>query len=291
MFATDYGMTDPTFYSHKFMAEPLSSNAKETLKFKTTNLFENDATKNNLKDAFAKRNPALIYIASHGIGAQGEDLSVQKRYNGAVCCQELGANPNVPPQEGIFSADDVPAGGTCAEGAVIFDFSCYGYGTPAQSDFYHWTTEHNIRVAGSEKFNSSEDFIAALPKKLLAHPNGPIGFFGHVDTAWLSGFADPENPYTLQRWSSRMGPFKNAVEAILKQRTLGMVLYSMNEKLKQGNEFLVETYDRVKSGRENMASEKKAVFVEEWITRTDAANYMLFGDPATRVRLPSSSTG
>lgn len=284
IFATDYGPQDPTFYSHKFMADPISKHIKETLHFKTTTLFEDDATKANLKNAVTNANPALIYVASHGIGAQGQGINIQKRVNGAVCCQELGQNPNIPPEDGIFSGDDVPSGGACAEGSAFFDFSCYGYGTPSRSDFYHWTTPTNARTPGAE-FNAVEDFIAALPKKLLAHPRGPVGFFGHVDTAWLCAFADPNNAYILQRWSNRMGPFKKAVEEILKGHTLGMVLNSMNANYSIGNQVLTNTYDRVHSGEEVMTPEKNATLVDYWITRTDAANYMLFGDPATNVKI------
>lgn len=48
---------------------------------------------------------------------------------------------------------------------------------------------------------------------------------------------------------------------------------------------LTNTYDRVHSGEEVMTPEKNATLVDYWITRTDAANYMLFGDPATNVKI------
>ncbi len=284
IFATDYGSQDPTFYSHRFMAEPLSIYTNGTLNCETTCLFESDATKANLVNAFTRSNPALIYVASHGMAAQNEDLEVQKKVNGAICCKELGDDPAVPREQGIFSADDVPTNKACAEGSAIFDFSCFGYGTPARSDFYHWTTPKNMRKPG-EELNTTADFIAALPKKLLAHPRGPVGFFGHVDTAWLCAFADPNNPYIMQRWTNRMGPFKKAVEEILKGRTLGMALDSMNANYNLGNNLINNFNDRVRAGLEQLTPEKKSTLVDYWITRNDAANYMLFGDPATYINI------
>ena len=97
IFATDYGPQDPTFfYSHRFMAQPISLFTKEDLHFNTTTLFEKDATKANLKKAITtKAKPALVYVASHGIGAQNKDIATQKKVNGAICCQELGEKPTI----------------------------------------------------------------------------------------------------------------------------------------------------------------------------------------------------
>lgn len=285
MFAPNWGLEDPTFFSKTFMAQPLSEYARNDLSFPTTTLFEDDATKANLAAAIAHSNPAMIYTASHGLGAPKEDLSVQKKYNGAICCQDMIA-PGNPPHEGFYSADDVPDNGTPAEGSAFFDFSCYGYGTPARSDFYHWTQNRASGADGNPNFNAAQDFISALPKKLLAHPRGPIGFFGHVDTAWLHGFADPANPYVLERWTARMGPFKKAVEQILGAHSLGMVLNSMNSGFNIGNFMLTNTYDRIRAGAEVMTPEKNSKLVDYWITRNDGQNYLLFGDPGTRVRIP-----
>ncbi len=43
---------------------------------------------------------------------------------------------------------------------------------------------------GGERGFGEHDFVAALPKRLLAHPRGPIAYAGHRDTAWRHGFAD-----------------------------------------------------------------------------------------------------
>jgi len=152
----------------------------------------------------------------------------------------------------------------------------------------HWTLNPSERAAARQSaLNAREDFISALPKRLLANPKGPIAFIGHVDAAWLHGFADPANPYILERWHSRIRPFKEAVEGILSAQTLGLTLNAMNKSFDIGNFFLTNAADRVQSGLEVLTPEKNSILVEYWITRTDAQNYMLFGDPGTYVRIPS----
>lgn len=280
MFAPDWGITDPTYFSKAFMIQPLSKHVKDKLHFTTRDLVEDNATKENLVDAMEDANPSLVYTASHGLAAPREKLAVQRKYNGAICCQGMQEGTK-PGPEHIYSADDVPSDEGYLEGSVFFEFSCFGYGTPGRSDYMHWL--------GSPDLNADEDFVSALPKKLLAHPRGPIGFFGHVDAAWLHGFADPADPYILDRWHSRIRPFKKAVEEILNAQTLGLVLNTMNERLGIGNHMLANAADRIASGAEVMTPEKNSTLVEYWITRTDAQNYMLFGDPATYVRIPTQN--
>ena len=82
----------------------------------------------------------------------------------------------------------------------------------------------------------------------------------------------------MQRWSNRMGPFKKAVEEILKvDETLGMVLNSMNDNYDIGNRVLTNLLDNIHSGAEIPTPETKAILVDYWIARTDARNYMLLG--------------
>ena len=125
---------------------------------------------------------------------------MQRRVNGAICCQAtdgdwLSTPDNVPD-------DDTPF----LEGAVFFQFACYGYGTPDKSDFMHWL--------GQPALNAEADFVAALPKRLLAHPRGPIAYIGHVDTAWLHGFDDPDSPLILDAYHERLRPFITALNVL-----------------------------------------------------------------------------
>ena len=260
------------------MVKPLAEEVEKALGFGTGTrlILGTEATKQHLRDALRGTRPALVYTASHGLGAAQEPLEVQKRLQGAICCQHKGKQAC---EEWLFAAEDVPRDEPFAEGGVFFQFACFGYGTPAESDFMHWL--------GQPGLNSKADFIAALPKALLAHPCGPVAFVGHVDTAWLHGFADPESPHILDRWHPRLEPFVYAVRALLKTDLVGQAMANMSKKYDIGNALLTGTFDRWRKGKIKMSPEFDVRLANTFITRSDAQNYMIFGDPAVRLRIPS----
>jgi hypothetical protein len=166
------------------------------------------------------------------------------------------------------------------DGAVFFQFACFGYGTPAESDYAHW-------LEGVPKQYTDADFVAALPKKLLARPQGPIAFIGHLDTAFLHGFADAEAPHTLDRWHNRIAPFVKAVNQLLGVQPSGLAMEDMHKRYSICNALLTNTYDRQRRGKLKWSAELKTRFLDTWIIRSDAQNYMIFGDPAVRLRIPT----
>ena len=123
------------------------------------------------------------------------------------------------------------------EGSVVFQFACFGYGTPAESDFRHWL--------GGAGLNSSASFVAALPKKLLSHPRGPIAFIGHVDTAWLHGFDDPESPYQNNLWNTRITPYKKAIEVLLGCQPVALAMTDLNKRFDYANAQLTLVFDKM----------------------------------------------
>lgn len=278
VFAPDAGLPDPTYFSREYMALPLVGHIRNELGFKARTLFGPDATKKNLRRAFDSGAPALVYTASHGLGALGEPLVVQKQYNGAICCQKTGQEKRQ--EDRLFMADDVPLDKPFLEGAVFFQFACFGYGTPAQSDYSHWLDGFPERYA-------DEDFVAALPKRLLAHPRGPIAYVGHLDTAFLHGFANVEDLNIPERWHKRIAPFVQAVDYLLGVQPSGLAMNDMNTRYSAYSTILANTYDRQQRGTLQWSPDVKARFLDSWITRNDAQNYMIFGDPAARLRIPA----
>jgi hypothetical protein len=277
LFGTDGGAQDPTYFSREYMVKPLADYVERELKFRTSRLMGDDATKAKLTSKLRSMKPAVVYTASHGLGLTGQPLDRQKALNGAICCQSSGALTLAD----LFSADDVPTGEAFLEGAVFFQFACFGYGTPAQSDFSHWLTGMSEKCA-------SEDFTAALPKRLLGLDRGPIAFVGHVDTAFLHGFTDPHEPHLLERWSNRMQPFVHAVETLLAVQPSGLAMIGMNRKYSIANALLTTVYDRQRRGTLAWTPESSRRFVDNWIARSDAQNYLVFGDPAARLRIPDA---
>ena len=41
-------------------------------------------------------------------------------------------------EDWLITAEDVDGEQPFLEGSVVFQFACFGYGTPAESDFRHW---------------------------------------------------------------------------------------------------------------------------------------------------------
>lgn len=277
LFAPDGGTNDPTYFSREYMVSPLTDYIGDELGFHTTALTAHDATKHKLVQALRKASPALVYTASHGLGATNQPLEQQKRYNGAICCQTAGELT----LKDLFTGDDVPSTEPFLEGSVFFQFACFGYGTPAQSDYAHWLQEVPEKYA-------DEDFTAALPRRLIAHPRGPVAYVGHLDTAFLHGFANQNEPRIADRWHTRIEPFVAAVQRLLQVQPSGLAMQDMNRRFSLYNAMLTDAYDQQQCGAVSWTPQSTARFVDRWIIRSDAQNYMVFGDPAARLRIPAA---
>ena len=276
MFATDAGQFDATHFSRTGLVEPLANQIAGS-GFTTHNLLGDEATKAALQDALTRRKPALVFTASHGLAANKQPLDFKKQYNGAIVCQD----PLPNSLQDIFSADDIPLDRPFLEGAVFFQFACFGYGTPAESDFAHWL--------GKGSFQYTEtDFTAALPRRLLAHPRGPVAFIGHLDTAFLSGFWDKNDSEATDHWNARLDPFLTAVGELLKAGPSGYAMRGMSMRYSLCNTRITGWYDRQKRGRMVWDAEHKKELVDNWILRGDAQNYLLLGDPAAHVFMPAA---
>jgi len=276
-FATNGGETDPTYYSHHFLVNPLKDHVRDVMNRNVTELVEDNATKKKLLDNLKNSKSSLIFTASHGMGAPGADADTQKRVTGAICCQEEPGRSD----EGdwLLTAEDIPnTDEPFLEGSVIFQFACLGYGTPKMSDLNHWFPQN----WGFPQQIAHDDFTSALPKKLLAHKRGPIAYIGHLDNALLHGFDDPDNPGTDIQ-SPRIVPFLSCVEKILSSHSVSEAMNDMNEKYSS---------QAVKIMRLNDDHQKKDIedsvyftqLSDAFLTGIDARNFMLMGDPACFVK-------
>ena len=77
-FATDHGQKDPTYFSRLYMAKPLAERTSGKLQFPTQTLMGQQATKSGLLQCLKMARPALVYTASHGLGAPDQSLDFQK---------------------------------------------------------------------------------------------------------------------------------------------------------------------------------------------------------------------
>jgi hypothetical protein len=281
MFGPDAGIEDATWYSREYLVKPLMRFVVGDLGIATRALLASQATKQAFLESIRNSRPALVFTASHGMAAPDASLPIQKRVTGGICCRrEAGA----PESDWLITADDVPEGDPFLEGAVLFQFACFGYGTPAESDYAHWLPDTNWMP----RKIAQRSFVSALPKRLLAHPRGPIAFVGHVDAAWLHGFDDPAQPHPIEPWSRRIVPFKSAVEQILRIQAIGTALRDMNNRYVIENGRLASFLDSYQRHPEAI-TKNRSKLSDAFIFRGDAQNYMVLGDPAVHLRIPNAS--
>jgi hypothetical protein len=125
-----------------------------------------------------------------------------------------------------------------------------------------------------------------LPKKLLAHPKGPLAFIGHLDPAWVYSFGDPSCIADDKCWKSRMSPFRQAVDQILQGASAGYAMKRFNEIYAALSVYLANTEDDF---RRNSKLEQESLWtrklVETWMTRNDTQNFVVLGDPAAKAKM------
>jgi hypothetical protein len=231
--------------------------------------------------AVAAAEPAVLFSVSHGEGAPRAgwaSLDEQRRRQGAM---SLGA--------GALTADDVAAR-RFLPGGVWFMLACFGAGTPDTSAYRPWLErlrqlgEYGGRVDAvlrSLPAAGERPFIAALPKALLANPDGPIAFVGHVDLAWsysfqeLDGSAGPKN---------RQRRFTSLLHYALRRDRVGVAFRELVSCALAADTELVGLYARQASGAGDPADPSQLARLGHlWMLRQDLMGYLLLGDPAARL--------
>jgi hypothetical protein len=278
--ATDGPDTDATFWSNRYFAAPLATELEAVAALRTNTVGlpaptgdRQPATKDALQQALGDA-PGYVLTASHGMAARATAAAdVLERVNGAICCDTT----SKAEEAWLFRGADVVAMDACAEGALWVQFACFGYGTPAQSDFAHWTTD-------AKEANAPADFVSDLPRRLLAHPRGPVAFIGHVDLAWLQGFADPAEKAELEeRISPRLAPFKKLQEwAMVRRYPVGYAMSDIRTSFGALNDRVARTIDRAHRPGQTLDEVKLA---DLFVRRNDLGNYLLHGDPGVRISL------
>jgi len=265
-----------TYYSRHYMTDKLVEMI-DGKGISVSYLAGTQATLANLKKALTDhvRSPALVYTATHGLGVKGKDERTREELQGALVCQDYDG------QRGVFSADCVPES-PFLHGSVMFTFACYGAGTPKESDFYHWRIDPKLLACRPKK-----DFVSALPLRLLAHSQGPLAFFGHIDPSWVYSFADPRSIDDDKEMRYRLGPFRRAVDYVLQGYTVGFAVTRFSELYTTTNTDLLWTYEdeyrRDPTRRQNPKWTRE--LADTWMTRNDMQNYIIIGDPAVKAKM------
>jgi hypothetical protein len=240
-------------------------------------LIGDDATKARLLNVLSAdesgRTPALLFSAGHGAAVEATNLN-QHTLQGSVVCQDY-EPPLTPKQrQGFVSGYDV-AEGLCLPGGIHFLFACYGAGTRAHSDFirYFPTEAGRQQLAATQ---GEEDFVAYLPKALLANPKGgALAVVGHVDPAWVHSFTSPVTG------GRRIYPFGFTLARLLRGKPVGFAVTSFNQKYA---DLSTDLLSLIEDKEEDGLLPDSADLSDLWICRNDAQNYVIVGDPAVRLR-------
>lgn len=279
IFATDAGSRDPTHYSARYLAEPIAAAIEATAGFGVERLIGGTATKPALLASMA--DPfGLVLTASHGMVVPvAEGSNRQREINGAWCCQA--ATRDAPVADWLVTAADL-GDGPIWPGSIVVQFACWGYGTPTLSTFEQWT-------GAKGRITAEAPFVAAVPKRLLANPQGPIGYVGHVDTAWLHGFADPAAPVPAEAYSPRLEPLLSLVRRALLDRTASG--HGLEDLADRANTIASEVTNLLNNLQHNhstladMERDQLRKLADRMIRRNDAMWFLFFGDPGVRVRV------
>lgn len=208
--------------------------------------------------------PSVLFTASHGMVWPNGDAH-QLAAQGALLCQDW-------PGFGSMSREHFVAGADIADaarvhGLVTFHFACFGGGTPREDLYVFERGRPPTAIA-------PRPFTAALPRRLLAHPNGSaLACIAHIERAWpssITGFTATPQILVFQR----------ALAQILIGKPLGLAVQEFND--------LAATLSDTLSGLLGKACQGVPVddvaLAYTWMQRNDAAGFVLLGDPAVKLR-------
>lgn len=241
----------------------------EAVGFRTRSWIGGTATKAELSAIFqppaGQKTPAFLFSAGHGLGFANGDPQ-QEACQGALLCQDWQLRFSVAPQH-YFAAADLPPGAR-VHGLVAFFFACFGGGTPGYDRF-------NVHSGGKPNQLAPRPFFAALPKALLAHPNGgALAVIGHIERAFGCSI---QNPGALPQ----IDAFRNTVQNILSGKPVGHAIQDFNMRYAALSIQISSLIEERLSYHKNVPDDQIAYV---WLQRNDAEGYIVLGDPAVRLR-------
>jgi hypothetical protein len=268
-FAPRHPGDEPTANMSLELAGPLA----DALGAQAERLLGEAATRAALLDLLqrAEHRPALVFAAAHGLGFPKDDPR-QRGEQGALVCQDWPGPKAWPqaqpiPEDLCFGAGQVPDADL--DGLVFFAFACYSAGTPRLEDFAHLKKQKPQEI-------SSQPFAAGLPQRLLAQ--GALAFLGHVERAW-------DYSYLGLVGGRDVDTFESTINSILGGAPVGHAFTYLNDR------YLALSREVTEGEEGSLLHQLKVhepVDLDElahlWMAHNDARAYVLFGDPAARLR-------
>ena len=260
-----------TQQSADFLVEPMAEAVQhEHPDWEVELLLEEQATKSRLAELLGgEETPAFLFSASHGVGFPNGHPR-QLSHQGALVCQdwpgpEARSGKGIPEDE-YFAAADVGSDARL-NGLVAFHFGCYGAGATRLDAYAH-------RTGGDPAQRAPHDFVAELPRRLLAHPKGgALAVVAHVEQCWGYSYLGMEGGLRLQT-------FESTFKRLFGGHPVGSAMEYFNLRYAG---IATELSDELKSLRYGKKPDDRKL-TRLWTAENDARSYIVLGDPA--VRLP-----
>ncbi len=312
--------SDATELAHELLLSPLISrlgqagkkgSAQDLNSMQAAALYNSD----DLLNSARALSSSVLFTVSHGYGGPRGGYgspAEQRRQQGALTFAST-----APGRGRRLSGDDLRALRTpFLPGGVWFMLACYGAGTPAESQFYHWLASRRDRLddearwvlrslpAPAQRQPDSHPFVAALPQAALAQPDGPLALIGHLDLAWSYSFVDSPESGEAERERGDYDHFETLVRSLLRGARVGSALTTLLRKRRSAEQSLLRRYDAQRraqfqpsdGGSEAATDPERSPPVDmalrrHWMTRQDLIGYVLLGDPAARLWRHGSPVG
>jgi hypothetical protein len=275
LFSTRHDFDRATQLFARLVAEPMTQQSDrwapigKRQNFALRSFIGDAATKSQLTDIFSGNipagPPALLFTGSHGMAFRADDPRLPSA-QGALVCQDWQGFGAIGPQD-WFAASDLPVGANL-HGLIHFFFACYGLGCPRY--------DHFNRLGPAPRQIAPEEMVAALPQAMLGREGGALAALGHVDRAWAFSFQSTKAEPQLQS-------FRDVIGGILRGQRLGQATDQLNVRWGALSASLLDEVDRRAKNTSNALTDQKLASL--WVARDDARNYIVFGDPAVRLRV------
>lgn len=239
---------------------------------------EQEPGRERFLESTASAGPGVLFSMSHGLGAPRGGWKTEEDRLAGQGAMSFGREGPLPASE-LATRTFMPNG-------IWFMFACFGAGTPDTSAYSHWL-QHLVDAGRYSRLpnvvntlaGSGRPFVAATPQTVLANPNGPLAFVGHVDLAWTFSFREDDSPA-----KKRPGRFIEPLKSMLRSDRVGIGFRELYRYLALTDTELSSLHDDDLRTRVTPSTDELIRRGYLWMMRQDVAGYVLLGDPA--VRLP-----